>query len=84
MLHDAGDKNIRAVTNYVNLQLCSHHVFIDQNGVFNALRENDAHILPHIVVIMSDGHILSADDVGRTQQHGVAELRSIVKRLLSC
>ena len=71
VLHDAGDQYVRTVANSVHFQFTAHEIFIAQNGVFNALREDDIHIAIDVVGRERDGHVLSADDIGRAQKDGI-------------
>ena len=63
MLHNAGNKNILAVGDNVNLKLRTHHVLIYKNGIFNLLRKNDIHVTLNIGVVICDSHVLTADNV---------------------
>ena len=74
MLHNAGNKNILAVGDNVNLKLRAHHIFVDKNGIFNLLRKNDIHVTLNIGVVICDSHVLTADNVGRTEKNGIFKL----------
>ena len=82
VLHDAGDQDVLAVGNDVHLQLLAHEVLVHQHRVFDLAGKDDLHVSPHVLVIVSDDHVLAADDVGGAQQHGIAQLMSGVQRLL--
>ena len=82
VLHNAGDEHVGAVGNDVDLQLNTAHIIVDEDGVLNALREDDVHICAHVAFGVGDGHILPADDVGRAQQHRVADALGRLERLL--
>ena len=82
VLHDAGDQDVLAVGNDIHFQFLAHEVLVHQHRVFDLAGENDLHIGPHVLVIVSDDHVLAADDVGGAQQHGIAQLMSGVQRLL--
>ena len=81
MFHDAGDEHVRAVGDDVHLQLRAHHVLVHEHGVVDALREDALHVRCDLVIVVDDLHVLSADDVRRAQQHGVAERLRGVQRL---
>ena len=81
MLHDAGDEYVGAVADDVDFQLLPHQIFVAEHGIFDVLRQNDIHIARNIAFGKGDGHVLPADDVGRTQQHGIPELFCRRKRL---
>ncbi len=82
VLHDTGDNEILAVTDGVYLDLGAHHVLINKHGVFELCRGDDVHILGNVAVAVRDDHVLTAENVGRTQQNGVAEVRRSLERLL--
>ena len=35
VFHNAGDQNILAVGYNINLKLCSHHILVNEHGIFN-------------------------------------------------
>ena len=82
VLHNARDEHVGAVGDDVHLQLDAAHILVDEDGVLDALRKNDVHIRADVVFAVGDGHILPADDVGRPQQHGVADAFGGPERLL--
>ncbi len=74
VLHDAGDQHVRAVGDDVHLQLLAHQVLVHQDGVLDLAGEDDLHVPADLLVVVGDDHVLAADDVGRPQQHGIAQL----------
>ena len=82
VLHDTGDQNVLAVADSIDLDLGTLQIFVDQNRVFDILRKNDRHILAHVVLVERDNHVLTAEHVGRTQQHRIADGFGNVKRFL--
>ena len=73
MLQNARNQNVLAVRYDINFKLLAHHIFVNQNGVFDSLTENDVHIPPDVKVGVCDCHVLTADDIGRAQQNRKAE-----------
>ena len=73
VLHHAGNEYVPAVGDDVHLQLGAHHVFVHQHGVLNSVLQDPPHIAPQMFLVVHDGHVLPADDVGGAQQHRVAE-----------
>ena len=81
VLHNAGDKNVLAVANRVNLKLYAHHILVDKHRVFDFLRQNDFHIFFHVRFVERDNHILPAKNVARTEQNRVADALSRLESL---
>ena len=81
VLHDAGNEHIPAVGDNVHLQLGTLHILVHQHRVLDAAGKDDVHVLFHVGVLVGDGHVLAADDVGGAQQHGVAQLVGGLQRL---
>ena len=73
VLHHARNEHVRAVGDDVHLQFGAHHVFVHQHGVLNSALQDPPHIAPQMRLIMDNGHVLPADDVGGAQQHRVTE-----------
>ena len=84
VLHDTWDKNVNSVRDNVNLDLCTHHILVNENRVFNSLRKYSVHIRLYLSVVINDAHILSTDNVGGTEKHGIADHICRRKRLLEC
>ena len=61
MLHNARDKEVLAVADSVDLDLRSHHVLVDEDGIFDVVAHDNAHVLLDVGVGVSDYHILSAE-----------------------
>ena len=74
MLHDTGNQHVLAVGNHVNLNFNARHILIDQYGVVNAGGKNFIHVPSDFLVVMDNHHVLTADNVGRTKQHGISQL----------
>jgi len=82
VLHDAGDEDVLPVKHAVHLQLPAHEVFVDEDGVLLNGQVDDPHELLNVPVGVGDLHALAAQDVGRTDQNGVAQLVGRLKGLL--
>ena len=82
VLHDAGDEHVLTVADDIDLQLLPHEILIAEHGVFDVLGENDVHVSGNIALRKRDGHVLTADDIRRTEQDGIAELVGGRQRLL--
>ena len=82
VFHDAGNQHVLSVGDDVHLQFDAGQVLVHQDGVFNAAGEDLLHIGDGLFPAAGDGHVLPADHVGRTQQHGVAQLLGGVYRFL--
>ena len=75
VFHHTRNEEVLAVADGVHLALGAHQVFVHQHRVRHIhMAGDDGHVFPHIVLIVGDDHILSAQHVGRTQQHRVAQL----------
>ena len=70
MLHDAGDQDVLPVADGVHLQLHTHEIFVDKDGILNILGQNDRHVFPDILVAEGDDHILPAQHIGGSHQTG--------------
>ena len=66
MLHNAGNKDILAVVDGIDLDLTALNILIDKNRILNTLREDYLHVLVDVIVVESDDHILSAENIGRS------------------
>ena len=73
MFHDPGNEDILTVGDDVHFHFHAHEVSVDEDGVFNALSENDAHVFADIFLVEGDDHVLTAQYVGGTEQNGVAQ-----------
>ena len=82
MLHDAGDKEVLAVADSVDLYLGAHHVLVYEDGVLDVVAHDDAHVLLYVSVGVSDYHVLTAENIRRTEQHGIAKIIGSHKSLL--
>ena len=60
MLHDSRYQEICSITDCVNLNLFTHHIFINKYRIFNHRSGDNSHILYDILFGMSDNHILTA------------------------
>ena len=63
VLHDARNQYVVTVVDSVYFDLSSLDVLVDQDRVFDALREDDVHVFLNVIVVESDGHVLTAKDV---------------------
>ena len=82
VFHDARDEDVLAVAYCVDLELDAHEVFVDEDGVLDVVREDYRHVLLDIVVGEGDDHILTAEHVGRTHEHGITDAVSDLESLL--
>ncbi len=82
VLHYAGNQHVRAVGDHVHLQLHAGHVLVHQHRVVDAAGQNARHVALHVVGLMGDGHVLTADDVAGAQQHRIAQRLGGGERLL--
>ena len=73
MFHNAGDQYIRAVGNDVHFQFGARQILVDQDRIFDLVFKDPCHIRLHRFIRAGNGHVLSADDVGWTQQDRVAQ-----------
>ena len=74
VLHDAGDQHVGAVGDDIHLQLLAHEILVHQDRVLDLAGEDHLHIGPHVLVVVGDDHVLAADDIAGSQQHGIAQL----------
>ena len=74
VFHDAGDEDVVAVGNDVDLQLDTRQVLVHKHRVLDTAGEDPLHIGDSLCLAAGDGHVLPADDVGGTQQDGVTQL----------
>ena len=74
VLHNSRNQNIFAVADTVNFKLSSHHVLVNQNRIFNSLSQNNLHIFFYVGIVEGNNHVLTAQNVRRTQQNRVAQL----------
>ena len=72
VLHDTGDKYVFAVTDSVNLKLCTRKILVDKYGILYILSKDNSHILFYVSLVEGDYHILTAENVGRTHKYGIA------------
>ena len=73
VFHDTGDEDVFTVGDNVDFQLGTGHILVDENGVVDTAGEDHIHIVLSLLVRAGDGHVLTADDVGRTEENGIAE-----------
>ena len=79
--YNAGDEDVLAVADGVDLELGAGKVFVDEHGIFDVLGEDDGHIFLDIGVVKGDDHILPAQHVGGAHQHGITNAIGGPKRL---
>ena len=82
MLHDAGNQHILAIADGVSLGLDALEVLVDQDGVLNALGQDDLHVLDNVAVLVGNDHVLSAQHIGGAHQYGIAQLIGGLKSFL--
>ena len=73
MLHYAGDQDLGAVRDRVNLGFPPFHVLVHENGIFLTDPVDDFHELGDVFVRAGYFHALAAEYVGRPHEHRVAE-----------
>ena len=73
MLHDSRNQHILSVGNNIHFQLNARHVFVHQHRVVVGVFQNSFHVLSGILFVPGNGHVLAADDVGRSQKHRIAD-----------
>ena len=73
MLHDSRNKNIFAVADTVNFKLSSHHILVNQNRIFNSLSKNNLHVFFYVGIVEGNNHVLTAQNVRRSQQNRVTQ-----------
>ena len=82
VLHDAGNQNVFAVADCIDFKFYAHHVFVDEDRIFDSLRKDNAHIFFYVRFIERDNHILSAKNVRRTQENRIADFFRRMERLV--
>ena len=82
VLHNTWDNIVCTVTDCVNLDFLTHHILVDENRIFKTATHDDFHILDDILIGVSNNHILTAENVGRTHKNRVAQLFSSLERFL--
>ena len=82
VLHDSGDKVVSTVANSIYLDFLAHHVLIDKHRIFKSGSGDDLHVLDDILIGVSDYHVLTAENVGRTHKNGIAQILSSLKSFL--
>ena len=76
VFHDAGNQNVFAVTNRVHFNFLPHQIFIDQNRMFRKVGNgagDDAHKFVDVRVACGNLHTLTAQNITRAHQNGIAE-----------
>ena len=66
VLHETGDKDILTVVDRIYFDLLTLDVLIDEDRIFDALCEDDLHVLVNVFIVESDDHVLTAKHVGRS------------------
>ena len=74
VLHNAGDQEVLAVADGVHFHLGAHHVFVNEDGVFNVVGGDNLHVFLHVLVRMGNNHVLAAQYIGGPQQDGIGQL----------
>ena len=83
VFHEAGNEHVLAVIDGIDLELSSLDVLIDEDGVLDALLEYDPHVFGYVRIAERYYHVLSAQDVRRSEEHGVSELVCSLESLLA-
>ena len=82
VLHDTRNEDILAVADSVDLDFGTLEIFIDKNRVFNVLSEDDRHVFLNVSLVEGDDHVLTAENVGRTEKNGIADCIGNIERFL--
>ena len=73
MLHNTWDEVILTIADCIDLNLFTHHVFIDQDEVVFHVAGDDVHVLFYFSGSVSNDHVLATQYIGRTQQNWEAQ-----------
>ena len=73
MLHDPGNQYVPAVGDDVDLQFDARQVLVHKDRILNSPGKDPRHIVHGLLPGTGDGHILSADHIGRTQENRIAK-----------
>ena len=73
MLHNAGNQDIRAVTDSIHFNLLPLQILVHQNRMILCNPVDDCHKLLNLLVGNGNLHPLSAKHIGRAHQHGIAQ-----------
>ena len=82
VLHDSRNEDVLTVTDCIDFKLGSHHVLVDEYRIFNPLPQDNLHVFLYIILIEGDDHVLTAEDIGRPEQYGIADPIRSSKRFL--
>ena len=75
VLHDAGDEDVLAVADGVDLDLAADDVFVHQHGLLFVDAHGVQEIVPQALLLGDDLHRSAAEHVARADEHGVADAR---------
>ena len=78
MLHNARNQNILSIAYRINLDFLSHQIFIHKNRMLLRNLVNDTDKFADILIADGDSHALSAEHVGRSDEHWIAK---VIRRL---
>ena len=73
VLHDSGNENVFSVADCIHFYLFPLKIFVHQNRMLLRDLINDSHELFNILIIHCDLHPLSAQNIGRSHKHRIAE-----------
>ena len=76
VLHYTGDKYILAVADRVDLELRAHDVLIYKDDIVGIALQYYLHVFFDVLVGERYYHVLTAEHIRRTQQHGITEVVS--------
>ena len=73
MLHNTRNQNILSVAYRIHLNLLALKIFVHQDRMILRYPVNDAYKFFHVFIINRNLHPLSAQHIGRTDQHRIAQ-----------
>ena len=84
VFHKSGNKDILSVVDSIYLDLLALDVLVDEDRVLDALCEDDSHVLVNVFVVEGNDHVLTAKNVGRSQEYRVFQCVCSLERFLKC
>ena len=73
VFHDAGDQDIRSVTDSINFNFASHHVLVNKDGMILRIAVDVADIGINILVGNCNPHPGTAQHIGRADKNRIAQ-----------
>ena len=73
-LHDAGDEDVAAVTDGVDLDLAALDILVDQNGLVLVDLNGGAQVVAQLLLVGHDLHGTATQNEGGANQNGIADL----------